>query len=384
MATLTTYGSTVFKFNRSEKKWKEKGSGDVTFSLKGDQLIVSVGKLSFIVQGGVRPKGSKAIVMRGKEMRQENSGDAIILAVRFERERDSRNLFTMLSCTPWIRPQRSRTGRSKGQRRSTGSKRPPPAWFLGMGTREQENVRALVSNAQVAYLEDGTIQRQLGTVYKLTPSQIEDAIDYFQPWLRLSKEPRNHYRVSSFSIGTRTDVSSLPSIHTAKLLPNAAYASPSTPARPGANLQAPVAPMRVRSPKVHDDKKANQPAYPEYPKPAPDSPKKEAVPAGAARSPNNMKSPTGQYPPSPKSGNKPAVKPSTPPKPASPDQNNSGYSDPKPRTKPGSGLPIIDERTAPLTTQNLMLHNKIHQPIKGDFRTNVSSWLRKTHGEGAD
>jgi len=384
MATLTTYGSTVFKFNRSEKKWKEKGSGDVTFSLKGDQLVVSVGKLSFIVQGGVRPKGSKAIVMRGKEMRQETSGDAIILAVRFERERDSRNLFTMLSCTPWIRPHRSRTNRSKGSRRNTPSKRPPPPWFLAMGTREQENVRALVSNAQVAYLEDGTIQRQLGTVYKLTPSQIEDAIDYFQPWLRLSKEPRNHYRVSSFSIGTRTDVSSLPSIHTAKLLPNAAYASPSTPARPGANLQAPVAPLRVRSPKVPDDKKANQ-TYPEYPKPAPDSPKKEAVvPAGAPRSPK--KAQNGQHPPSPKSGNKApdqkAVKPSTPPKPASPDQPPSGYSDPK--TGPRSGLPIIDERTAPLTTQNLMLHNKIHQPIKGDFRTNVSSWLRKTHGEGAD
>merc|ERR1719229_824883 len=91
--TLTTYGSTVFKFNRSEKKWKEKGSGDVTFSLKlkntgaeMDQLIVSVGKLSFIVQGGVRPKGSKAIVMRGKEVRDVSGGEAIILAVRFERE----------------------------------------------------------------------------------------------------------------------------------------------------------------------------------------------------------------------------------------------------------------------------------------------------------
>merc|ERR1719150_1215096 len=86
--SLRTDGSTVFKFNRSEKKWKEKGSGDVTFSLKlkatgaeMDQLIVSVGKLSFVVQGGVRPKGSKAIVMRGKEVRdtQGEKGEAIIL-----------------------------------------------------------------------------------------------------------------------------------------------------------------------------------------------------------------------------------------------------------------------------------------------------------------
>merc|ERR1719461_1032976 len=279
--TLTTYGSTVFKFNRSEKKWKEKGSGDVTFSLKlkssgaeMDQLIVSVGKLSFVVQGGVRPKGSKAIVMRGKEVR-DTQGEAIILAVRFEHERDSRNLFQMLANTPWIRPQRSAkkpSRPSRGKSRRSGKSRPPPNWFLGMGTREQENIRALVSNAQIAYLEDGTIQRQLATIYKLTAQKIDEAIDFFQPWVKLGAAAGG-----GSSIGTRTDVSSLPSIHTGKL----DYAKQSRSGRPMAPLQ-----RRIASPKGP----LNAAPLGSYPKPSPDPPP-DGYPEQKDDEPNGSKPP---------------------------------------------------------------------------------------------
>jgi len=390
-ATLTTSlrtdGSTVFKFNRSEKKWKEKGSGDVTFSLKLkssgadiDQLVVSVGKLSFIVQGGVRPKGSKAIVMRGKEVR-DVQGEAIILAVRFEHEQDSRSLFQMLANTPWIRPQRGSKRpskpRTKSRRRFNNFKKPPPNWFMETGTREQENIRALVSNAQVQYLEDGTIQRQLATIYKLTPEQIEQAIDFFQPWLKLGAGASGGSR--SFSIGTRTDAS-LPSIHTAKL-----------------EYSKQIAPLqRVRSPKPAQQP---SPAYPKggapplgsYPQPAAPDPPPEAKqdnppaqsppsPSGpnqAARVDNNQQAAANNMP-----NNSPAAQANRRP-PGNYEQNTMYESNARSSRK-GSRLPIIDEKTAPLTAQNLLLHNQIVIPIKGDFRASVTTWLRKTHGPNPD
>jgi len=377
--TLTTYGSTVFKFNRSEKKWKEKGSGDVTFSLKlkatgaeMDQLIVSVGKLSFVVQGGVRPKGSKAIVMRGKEVR-DVQGEAIILAVRFEHERDSRNLFQMLANTPWIRPQRSakkpsRPSRGRSKRSGKNGKRNPPNWFLSLGTREQENIRALVSNAQIAYLEDGTIQRQLATIYKLTSQQIDEAIDFFQPWVKLGSAAGGGNR--SFSIGTRTDVSSLPSIHTGKL----DYKSSTRPIAPLQRVRSPKGPLNAAP--LGSYPKAGPDPPPEQKKDEPPGPKNPPSPGGAKkRSAEN----TNQQPA--------ALQPDSPPQARRPPggyEAQQGYESNARNSRKGSRLPIIDEKTAPLTAQNLLLHNKMLIPIKGDFRASVSSWLRKTHGPNPD
>merc|ERR1719410_584070 len=155
----------------------------------------------------------------------------------------------MLSNTPWIRPQRGSKRPSKPRTKSRRRfNKPPPPWFMATGTREQENIRALVSNAQIAYLEDGTIQRQLATIYKLTPQQIDEAIDFFQPWLKLGNAAGGGSR--SFSIGTRTDVSSLPSIHTGKLdykpmAPLQRVRSPKGPTQPSpypANGAGPAAP----------------------------------------------------------------------------------------------------------------------------------------------
>merc|ERR1719173_65582 len=135
MNTLQTYGATVFKFDRAGKKWQELGSGVVSFTLKEDRLVISVNALTFFVQGGVHQKGPKAVVMRVRDdSSTKGKSENIILAVRFERERDARNLFTLLASTQWIRPRRGRH-----RRRST------PTFFMAMGKREQENIRALVA-----------------------------------------------------------------------------------------------------------------------------------------------------------------------------------------------------------------------------------------------
>lgn len=390
-SSLTTYGSTVFKFNRSEKKWKEKGSGDVVFSLKLksrgadiDQLIVSVGKLSFVVQGGVRPKGSKAIVMRGKEIRAQDyprelqSGDAIILAVRFEQERDSRNLFQMLTNTPWIRPQRGHGGgrrerhskQHKSKRSAKGGppwgrpERPPPKWFMAKGTREQECIRALASTSQVSYLEDGTIQRQLATIYKLTGQQIDEAIDFFQPWLKLGGNVGGGSR--SFSIGTRTDVSSLPSVHTAKLDYNKPAVTPLQRA-----VRSPTG--QAQLPHWRQDKNAGPPPY--YPhdqsdymreiNPHPPDESKDNPPAnntsnakagGAARPAGNGG--RGDY------------------------ESNSRQNRPSP-AKPGGGR-SDPKNLVPLSTQNLLVYTKMLPSSKMDFRGRVTMWLRETHGPNPD
>jgi len=217
MAALTTAGSTVFKFIRSEKTWRETGSGNVTFSVQTKRLMVSVDDLVYVVQGGVRRKGSKAVVMRVKEDSSKSkkaTPESMIIAVRFECLKDTQHVLSLLKLTPWIRP-RPRKKQPRG---------PPPAFFLAMSTRERENVRALISKAKQKYIEDGTIQRQLTVVYKMTIEQIEEAIDFFHPWLSAAdSRRRSHYREHSFS---RTDNSSLPSIGCGDLAPLGRKSSP--------------------------------------------------------------------------------------------------------------------------------------------------------------
>lgn len=287
----------------------------------------------------------------------------------------------MLANTPWIRPQRSkRPSKPSRKTRKPGRSRPPPNWFLTCGTREQENIRALVSNAQVAYLEDGTIQRQLATIYKLTSKQIDEAIDFFQPWVSLGAAAGGGSR--SFSIGTRTDVSSLPSIHTGKQLD---YGNRS---RPMAPLQ-----RRIASPKGP----LNAAPLGSYPKPSsnpppPDGPEQKDDEPNGAKSPpspagNNAKMRSAEGPDDPV----PASSQNRRPPGGYDSYDNRGRTD-RERERPRQDemgkreprLPIIDEKTAPLTAQNLLLHNKMLIPIKGDFRASVTNWLRKTHGPNPD
>merc|ERR1719233_1266140 len=105
MSSLTTSGAEVFKFDRADKKWKEFGSGFVSFTLKDDRFEISVNSLTFYVEGDVRRKGPKAVVMRvmDNSLSKGDYTEYIILAVRFEHERDARNLFTLLASTRWIR-----------------------------------------------------------------------------------------------------------------------------------------------------------------------------------------------------------------------------------------------------------------------------------------
>jgi len=391
MSSLSTYGSTVFKFDRAGKKWKELGSGFVSFTLKDDRLVISVNSLTFYVQGGVRQKGPKAVVMRVRDD-SLSKGDNIILAVRFERERDARNLFTLLASTQWIRPRH----RGRKHRR-----REPPAFFMSMGTREQENIRALVSNAEKEYIEDHTIQRQLAVIYKMTPLQIEEAINFFQPWLRRGTTPGGkrgaHPRAPSLSV-TRTE-SSLPSIRTSKL--TKARKSPSfpTPAgsnRPGGSLRA-HAPSNIIAPQLElgagasgqievegKQNKAEIAASPELhlesneakeePKqraPKNSSPTKEEIPLE-----NNLAPHAGNV-----KGKSNATKRIDHPE---ADERTSSmrryeYSTP-PTSSPGRSV-SANRGVCQLTMQNLMLHNKMVPQLKRDTHEKVTLWLKEFQRE---
>jgi len=391
MNTLQTYGATVFKFDRSGKKWKELGSGVVSFTLKDDRLLISVNALTFFVQGGVRQKGPKAVVMRVRDD-SSTKGENIILAVRFERERDARNLFTLLASTQWIRP------RTRG--RKPPRRRPPPAFFMSMGTREQENIRALVSNAELRYIEDHTIQRQLKAIYKMTPSQIEEAINFFQPWLRHSKASGNkkssHYHAPSLSLGTRTD-SSLPSIRTSKLVkgripPN--YTTPAGSTRPAGSLRAHapsnIAPgvVTLGPVEVEAEGKQDKPEHTgeqlhlesnevkERPTPRvrkSSTSRKEEIPLD-----KNLSPPEGNL----KRGKPKGVKRVDN---GEADERTSSLKLCEPTPTPPTSSPgrssTANRVVSPLTTQNLMLHNKMVPQLKRDTHEKVTLWLKEFEKE---
>lgn len=182
MDVVTLTGATILKFHRSEKKWKEKGRGNVTFLLKGDELMVGVGKQSFFVKGGLRPKGPNAIVMRvwGIEARSEDSD--MILAVRFGKQRDSERLAKL--------SERMLDKRKvKMPRTSQWPEKPHPRWFSSLEKSKRNSIQNLIRNADPKYLKDGTIRMQLVKMYELSPTQIEQLFDFFHPWRALSNMP---------------------------------------------------------------------------------------------------------------------------------------------------------------------------------------------------
>jgi len=394
MNTLQTYGATVFKFDRSGKKWKELGSGVVSFTLKDDRLVISVNALIFFVQGGVRQKGPKAVVMRVRDNSStKGKSENIILAVRFERERDARNLFTLLACTQWIRPRTH--GRKPARRRA------PPAFFMSMGTREQENIRALVSNAELRYIEDHTIQRQLAAIYKMTPSQIEESINFFQPWLRHSSATAgkrgSHPRAPSLSLGTRTD-SSLPSFRTAgtkhvkgRIPQN--YTTPTGSTRPAESLRA-HAPSNIAPGVV-----ALGPLEAEGKQDKPENTGKRVVPGTneekelhAQLTPKNsspkQKKINVDQKIGPPAGNLKRGKPKGANRiePAEADERTSSLKQCEPTRstppKPSSGLSSSANRVvSPMTTHNLMLHNKMVPQLKRDTHEKVTLWLKEFEKE---
>jgi len=175
MSTLTTYDSTLFEFNTSKGQWIEKTSGELTF-LVNKELVLSINDYSFVILSHIQPKGPSAIAMRVTTNNQFGSNEELIIAVRFARELDVRNLFTMLSRYPALDYTPLQRWRRLNRR--------VPSWFLAMDSSQQQNIEGLVSRAETKLFEDGFIQRLLAQTHKLSPMQIDEVIDLFQPWRR--------------------------------------------------------------------------------------------------------------------------------------------------------------------------------------------------------
>jgi len=179
MDVVTLTGATIFKFHRSEKKWKEKGHGNVTFLLKGNELMVGVGKQSFFVKGGLRPKGPNAIVMRVWGIEADSEEPDMILAVRFGKERDSKRLAKLSD---------KMLEKQKGKPSKMGwpVKPKPPPWFSVLDKSKRKSIQSLIRTASPKHIKDGMIHTQLVKMYELSPTQIEQLFDFFHPWRAMS------------------------------------------------------------------------------------------------------------------------------------------------------------------------------------------------------
>lgn len=347
----------------------------------------------YVVQGGVKRKGSKAVVMRvKKDSSKSKKPESMIIAVRFERPKDTQHVLSLLKLAPWIR-SRPRKKQPRG---------PPPKFFLSMSTRERENVKALISKAKARYIEDGTIQRQLISIYKMTQEQIDEAIDYFHPWLSAAEIRRkSHYREPSFS---RTN-SSLPSVEYGVPL-----APKGSPARQGRTTLQPF--LSNKSSQLLGVG-AHQATHS---KPASTLVHSEVATAGAGVAIPNISSrrPEGESSPlklvtnkSEKHRRNTLEKFDVIGKVQEDDDNrksrleNSAEDDAKngdvvlnPGTHPDgektpsprkeSSLPAnrspkqisVPKAISRLTADNLILHNKLLKPSKGDFKRTVTMWLK--------
>jgi len=203
MNKLLISGATLFMFNPVEKKWRQRGNGDVTFSVNFKDLMISLGKLSFLVKGGIRSKGTRSVVMRVKEDYALDK-KARILACRFERARDVETLFVLLSGK-----------RSCGRKWSAKQAlRTPPPWFLAMQKCNQEKIKALVSKGNPQYIRDGIVQRELIALYNMTPAQVNEVIELYNPGALqnpskdTSGQGRNRVKIPSFD----QSVITLPSV----------------------------------------------------------------------------------------------------------------------------------------------------------------------------
>lgn len=399
-------GSTIFKFHRSEKKWREKGYGDVAFLLKGDELMVGLGKQSFFVKGGIRPKGPNAVVMRVWGIETNSNEPDMILAVRFGKERDAKKLSAMLSDKMLDKRmvRMSRTARKLG-------KPPLPSWFASLSRTQRSNVQSLIKNGNPKYLNDGTIHMQLAKMYDLSPGQVEEVINYFNPRRAGTKHRDMHRRAVSWSMNSG---SSFPSFsnhnpgcwgapkryHTNIGLPNPPVKNPLKPrVVNGRHMRLPhstgsfkrdqgsrgnlseFSAQLLRSPPVlrsHDI----------GPNPNKQLPKKNNCDKVLNKSngPTNLKGPSGfeenlRATPEEVNGNFSQDKLAQ----LGPIFENSNPTNGNRRLSSNQGnLPveIVEEDSnlplSPLTEQNLLLYNRLKPPLKGDFRTIVKTWLQKS------
>jgi len=185
--------ATIFKFIRSERRWKEKGYGIVSFFRSGDDLLITLGEESFLVSDSIRPKGPNAFVMPVRRRNLSFDKPNIILAVRFGRARDSKRLSELLSdqivdirqlsiSKKWLKPRKQ-----------------PPPWFCSLGNHQKISLRSFIRNSSKKSLNDGSLTRELSKMHRLFPWQIEEAIDFFCHWRESRRNRGTPQRRSSSS-----------------------------------------------------------------------------------------------------------------------------------------------------------------------------------------
>lgn len=186
--------ATIYKFNRSNRRWKEKGYGIVSFFQNTDDLLlITLGKESFLVSGSIRPKGPNAFVMPVRRRKSSWDKQDTILAVRFGRARDSKRLSELLS-DQIVDIHQLRISKTYSK-----SRKQPPPWFSCLGSHQKISLRSFIRNSSKRSLNDGSLTRELAKLYRLFPWQVEEAIDFFCHWRDCRRKKISSCRRASFS-----------------------------------------------------------------------------------------------------------------------------------------------------------------------------------------
>jgi len=397
--------ATIFKFQRPEKKWREKGYGDVTFVLKGEDLMVTLGKQSFFVKGTLKPKGPNAVVMRVWGIEACSDEPDMILAVRFAKEGDLERLAVMLSDKK-LDKRKTRTSRMSRRR---SQKSPLPPWFASMEKSKRNSIQNLIKSAKPMYLKDGTIRTQLAQMYDLSPGQIQWVIDFFLSWRHVGKMRQTHKRAVSCSLNS---VSSFPSLSFHNSGGAMRHVSQMNAASPGNNSSNQVGNGRhIRLPpnlvfpsRRNHRSRGNLSDFSAQVIRSPGMSSSFHRPADIEANPNKQicMSPELNNANNPhilrtRSGFENNEKLRGTPKidhgqfnqqnvshlmpideNLNPSNSNGGSSSNQVRTpnetiQEDSNLPL-----SPLTEENLLLYNRLKPPLKGDYRSIVSTWLQKS------
>lgn len=396
--------ATIFKFQRPEKKWREKGYGDVTFVLKGEDLMVTLGKQSFFVKGTLKPKGPNAVVMRVWGVEACSEEPDMILAVRFAKEGDLERLAGMLSDK---KLDKRKTRTSRMSRRSMKS--PLPPWFASMEKSKRNSIQNLIKNAKPKYLKDGTIRMQLAQMYDLSPGQIQWVIDFFLSWRHVGKMRQTHRRAVSCSLNSLSSFPSL-SFHNSGA-PMRHISQGASPANNGSNQMVNGRHIRLQPSGLAFPSRRNHRSRGNLSDFSTQLIRSPGISSSFHRPADIEANPNTQICMSPElnnTNNPHVLRPisgfdsneklrGTPKvdhgqfnqqnvahlmpivENLNPSNSNDGSSSHQVRSanetnEEDSNLPPL----SPLTEQNLVLYNRLKPPLKGDFRSIVSTWLQKS------
>lgn len=201
---ITFSDTTIFKFNRSARKWREKGHGSITFLLRGDDLMIVLGKQCFFVNDGIRPKGPNSFVVRVWRKGASTDSPDMILAIRFARERDPQRLAALLPDQILDQHQ------FKISKKPHKPRKQPPPWLSSLGRRNKHSMQSFIQNARIKDLKNGRVHGQLAKMYRLSPWQVEEAIDFFYNMHRMVRKRDIYSQLPSLSL--ENSESSLPGV----------------------------------------------------------------------------------------------------------------------------------------------------------------------------